>query len=85
MGLFSKLGQSTDLVEGMAERLGVDLIDGIAKDPAGEARKLRRAVQNCSHCTNQVGCSDLQARNSELASAPQYCRNRDTLAHMSKR
>lgn len=84
MGLFSKLGQSTDLVEGMAERLGVDFADSIAKDPEAEGRKFRRAVMNCSHCDNQAGCVDLQAANSQLDEAPSYCRNHDMLAHRPK-
>jgi len=84
MGLFSKLGQSTDLVEGMADRLGVELADSMAKDPEAEGRRFRRAVLNCSHCGNQAGCADLQAANSHLEEAPSYCRNRDMLTHMTK-
>ncbi|MEP4038479.1 DUF6455 family protein [Pseudophaeobacter sp.] len=84
MGLFSKLGQSTDLVEGMADRLGVDFADSIAADPEAEGRKFRRAVLNCSHCGNQAGCADLQAENAHLDEAPSYCRNRDMLAHRPK-
>ncbi|KPD11397.1 DUF6455 family protein [Phaeobacter sp. 11ANDIMAR09] len=84
MGLFSKLGQSTDLVEGMADRLGVDFGQNMAADPEAEGRKFRRAVMNCSHCTNQAGCADLQAANSHLDEAPSYCRNHDMLAHRAK-
>ncbi|MFC4215324.1 DUF6455 family protein [Pseudophaeobacter arcticus] len=84
MGLFSKLGQSTDLVEGMADRLGVDFGKSIVADPEAEGRKFRRAVMNCSHCTNQAGCADLQASHSHLEEAPGYCRNRDMLAHRPK-
>lgn len=84
MGLFSKLGQSTDLVEGMADRLGVDFADSMAADPEMEVRKFRRAVLNCSHCDNQAGCADLQAANTHLDKAPSYCRNRDMLAHRPK-
>ncbi|MEP2718205.1 DUF6455 family protein [Pseudophaeobacter sp.] len=84
MGLFSKLGQSTDLVEGMADRLGVDFADDIVRDPETGGRKFRRAVLNCSHCSNQAGCADLQAETDHLAEAPDYCRNRDMLAHMPK-
>lgn len=84
MGLFSKLGQSTDLVEGMADRLGIDYGEIVAKDPEAEGRKFMRAVLNCSHCSNQDGCAELQAQSSQLSDTPEYCRNRDMLSHMRK-
>ena len=84
MGLFSKLGQSADLVEGMADRLGIDYGEIIARDPEAEVRKFMRAVMNCSHCTNQDGCADLQAQNPALVQSPDYCRNGDMLEHMRK-
>lgn len=82
MGLFSKLGQSTDLVEGMAERLGIDYADVIAKDPETQGPKFMRAVMSCSHCTNQDGCVKLQENCSELETAPGYCRNGELFDHM---
>lgn len=84
MGLFSKLGQSTDLVEGMADRLGIDYGEVIARDPETEGRKFMRAVMNCSRCSNQEGCADLQAQCDHLLRTPNYCRNSDMLDHMRK-
>ena len=77
MGLFSKLGQSADLVNGMADRLGVDLSGPISHDPEMEAQKYRRAVLRCSNCSNQDGCIGLQAKSSHLDQAPSYCMNTD--------
>ncbi len=84
MGLFSKLGQSTDLVEGMADRLGIDYGELIAKDPEAEGRKFRLAVMNCNHCSNQSGCAELQAVTQKLSETPGYCRNSHMLSHMRK-
>lgn len=84
MGLFSKLGQSADLVEGMADRLGIDYGAVIAKDPEAEGRKFMRAVMNCSKCSNQDGCAELQAHSRQLTETPEYCRNSDMLTHMQR-
>ncbi|EBA16324.1 hypothetical protein RSK20926_21400 [Roseobacter sp. SK209-2-6] len=84
MGLFSKLGQSTDLVEGMADRLGIDYGEVVARDPETEGRKFMRAVLNCSKCSNQDGCAKLQAQSDQLATTPDYCRNTDMLHRMQQ-
>ena len=82
MGLFTKVGQSSDLVNGMADRVGVDFADAIARDPEMEAQKYRRAVMRCSQCTNQSGCIELQGRTSELDETPDYCMNTDLFTQM---
>ncbi|WP_406649736.1 DUF6455 family protein [Aliisedimentitalea scapharcae] len=82
MGLFSKVGQSSDLVNGMAERMGVDFADAIGRDPEMEAQKYRRAVMRCSQCSNQTGCVELQGGTTELDKTPDYCMNSDLFAHM---
>ncbi|MGR3759667.1 DUF6455 family protein [Roseobacteraceae bacterium NS-SX3] len=84
MGLFAKLGRSTDLVQGMAGRLGIDYGEIVARDPETEGQKFRRAVMRCSHCSNQDGCTDLQNASSELPDTPSYCQNRDLFAQMRK-
>jgi len=82
MGLFEKLGRSSDLVQGMASRLGIDYGEIVARDPRAEGQKYMRAVLRCSTCRNQDGCSNLQQEVTELAEAPSYCRNARLLAHM---
>ncbi|MFY0311405.1 DUF6455 family protein [Leisingera sp. D0M16] len=82
MGLFAKLGRSSDLVQGMASRLGVDYGEIVASDPQAQGQKYMRAVLRCSTCRNQQGCSDLQKEVTELTEAPSYCRNARLLAHM---
>jgi hypothetical protein len=81
MGLFSKLGQSTDLVNGMADRLGFELDEQVARDPETEGNKYRRAVMRCSKCTNQSGCIELQKQTSHLEQPPAYCMNSDMFEH----
>lgn len=82
MGLFSKVGQSSDLVNGMADRLGVDFSDAILRDPEIEAQKYRRAVMRCSQCSNQTGCVALQGGTSQLEQTPEYCMNTDLFNQM---
>ncbi|MEW2913381.1 DUF6455 family protein [Leisingera sp. JC11] len=82
MGLFAKLGRSSDLVQGMASRLGIDYGEMVSGDPEAQGRKYMRAVLRCSTCRNQDGCSDLQQEMSELAEAPSYCRNAQLLAQL---
>ncbi|OBY27551.1 DUF6455 family protein [Leisingera sp. JC1] len=82
MGLFAKLGRSSDLVQGMASRLGIDYGGIVAADPQAQGQKYMRAVLRCSTCRNQDGCSDLQRETTELAEAPSYCRNAQLLAHL---
>ncbi|KIC30084.1 DUF6455 family protein [Leisingera sp. ANG-M6] len=82
MGLFAKLGRSSDLVQGMASRLGIDYGEMVAGDPQVQGQKYMRAVLRCSTCRNQDGCSDLQRETTELAKAPSYCRNAQLLAHL---
>ncbi len=79
MGIFAKLFQSTDLVKGMADRLGSNLSDALLRDPENQAPKFRSMVMRCSSCTDQAACADLQARCDHLEEAPDYCRNKYTL------
>lgn len=79
MGLLSKLSKSTDLVNGMANRLGADLGDLVASDPILQGPKYRSMVLRCSGCTDQDACGELQAGCASLDHAPDYCVNKDIL------
>lgn len=83
MGLFSRIGRSTDLVSGMADRLDVTLLsvdDTI--NPEGVARGFRQAVFRCASCAHHGECAELQAANAHLDEAPAFCRNADLMASL---
>ncbi len=66
---FEKFDGSADLVKGMAERTGHDL-----SDPA-TASNFKQMVMACTGCSDQDGCTRLQAENETLNAAPAFCRN----------
>jgi len=84
MGLVKKLEQSSDLVNGMADRLGIDMGEIIARDPEHEGPKLMRAIMRCSQCDDQAGCTQLQTDQDHLDAAPTYCRNKDVFDRISQ-
>ncbi|AVO39241.1 DUF6455 family protein [Pukyongiella litopenaei] len=81
MGLFSKMADSADLVNGMAERLGADLRSYLGRDPEINAASYRTMVYRCTTCVDQDGCRMLQSAHDRLDHAPAYCRNKQELEH----
>lgn len=81
MGFLKKLEQSTDLFNGMTERLGVNLADRIAVAPES-ASTYRAAVLSCSACDQSGACKDWQASHDTATQTPEYCRNKMLLASM---
>ncbi len=79
MGLFSKLCKSTDLVKGMADRLGAGMADLMIEDAPRYAPMLRRMAIRCSGCSAQADCRRLQDRAAHLDAAPLYCVNKPAL------
>lgn len=79
MGLLSKIGQSADLMQGLATRMDVDLGARILADPDHAAQVFRTMVLRCSQCDGQSDCASLQAANPHIDAAPAYCRNREVL------
>ncbi len=77
MGLIKTMEQSADLVNGMADRLGIDMVEVISRDPEQAGPSLLRAIMRCSKCDDQEGCTRLQAANDHLDAAPVYCRNKE--------
>ena len=77
MSIFSKLAKSTDLVNGLAARLGADLGALVQNDSEMQTPKYRSMVLNCCNCSDQAACARLQDTFSELDTAPDYCRNHD--------
>jgi uncharacterized protein DUF6455 len=80
MGFIDKLAQSGDLVNGMADRLGINIADRLASNPELEAIRLRAAIARCSHCSNQNDCTNLQNRTTRLDQTPDYCQNKDVFS-----
>ncbi len=80
MGLFSKLDRSTQLVAGMAERLGADLDSPVSRDPERAAQAYRAMVLRCTKCSDPVACTRLQAEHDHLDQAPSYCLNGEILS-----
>lgn len=79
MGFFTKLSDSAGLVSGMANRVGVDLVDRLADSPELLGPAYRSMVMRCSKCAHQDACAQLQASSDRLDHAPDYCQNRDIL------
>ena len=75
MGFFSNLAASTDLVQGMATRLGRNTAKLVTADPEIAGYRYRQAVLRCRSCTHQAECTKLQSAVTTLDSAPSYCRN----------
>lgn len=83
MGLFSKLGNSTDLVGGLSKRLGTDLRGPMMRNPEQAAREYRSMVLRCANCTDQVDCAERQAKSDHLDAAPDYCLNKEIFGQHS--
>ena len=79
MGIFSKLSDSANLVHGMADRLGADLSGPVLRNPDRAAIEYRAMVLRCATCSDQPGCTVLQASCTHLDHAPDYCLNRHIL------
>jgi len=75
-GSIDRISDSTDLVSGMAERLGVDMDAVVLNDPERGALRFRSLALRCSGCTHQEGCAELQRACAHLDAAPDYCRNK---------
>lgn len=77
MGLMKRLDRASALVDGMAERLGVDLGATGSLDAEGAAYGYRAMVMRCAGCDAQSECATLQAGHDHLEAPPTFCRNHD--------
>ena len=78
MTYFNKMSESTGLVSGMAERLGIDIEDRM-KTPELAGRTYLNMVMRCANCSEHSACTKLQDENPLLDAAPDYCMNGDVL------
>lgn len=76
MGFFARIYNSTDLMNGMADRLGSDFARRITLNPDVFASKYRSMAFGCSRCTDQESCASLQTSFTHLDAAPDYCVNK---------
>lgn len=79
MGWISKIARSADLASGMMDRLGSDFAEDILRNPETGTHKYASVVFRCAGCSDQDGCAKLQAENTHLDHAPDYCRNKKIL------
>ena len=69
------LKRHADLVDRMAETLGLDLEEAMMRGQM-QMDSLGDAVLRCTGCTQPETCESwLQAQNGEVDGAPSYCRN----------
>ncbi len=80
MGLMKRLDRASALVDGMAQRLGVDLT-ATGLDAERAAYGYRTMVMRCASCDGQAQCAALQEGADQLATPPAWCRNHDRLTH----
>ena len=78
MSLFEKVDKHRELVNGMADRLGVDFGAKVAADPA-LAAQYRAAILTCTACRDVGECQGWQASHEHTEETPEYCRNKGLL------
>ncbi|MGC9368751.1 MAG: DUF6455 family protein [Paracoccaceae bacterium] len=83
IGFFKKIDRHSELMSGMAERVGVDLGEEVAERHI-RAQDYRDALVRCTHCDNVEACVEWQKENAHADVAPPYCRNRDLFAHLAE-
>ncbi|MBA83666.1 DUF6455 family protein [Thalassobius sp. S69A] len=82
MGIFDKFGRRASVMGKMAETVGVDFAEQVARNPA-MASTYREAVMRCVHCTHDGACKSWMAKHPQAAHAPDYCRNKDLLERLA--
>jgi hypothetical protein len=83
LGFFKKIDRHSELMNGMAERVGVDLAGEVAERHI-KAQDYRDALLRCSHCDSVEACVEWQKDNDHAEVAPPYCRNRELFSHLSE-
>lgn len=83
MGLLNKIDHRADVMTRMAETLDVDFAAAIAQSPE-IVRTYRQAVMRCVACNHEAECTTWMDTHPNAAEAPDYCRNKDIMASLSK-
>jgi hypothetical protein len=82
MSFFNKLDKHSDLMGGMAEKVGVDWSELLVERP-DLANQYRTAVLSCTHCRDVGECQGWQATHEKAEETPDYCRNKDLLEKLA--
>ncbi|WP_212525084.1 DUF6455 family protein [Actibacterium sp. MT2.3-13A] len=80
---FKKIDRHSDLMGGMAQRLGVDLGEEVSERSI-KAQDYRNALLRCTHCDGVEACVEWQEDNERADVAPPYCRNRDLFSQLAE-
>ena len=83
MGLLDKIDHRADVMTRMAQTLDVDFAAAIAQTPE-TVREYRQALMRCVACTHEAECTEWMDAHPHAAEAPDYCRNKDIMAGLSK-
>lgn len=82
MNLFQKLDRHADLVNRMADTVGVDMGQALL-DGRLTGQDLRSMVTSCCACDGAADCPGwMDAHAGGAPSAPDYCNNRDRLGQL---
>ena len=82
MGLFSKTSRHSDLMQRMADTVGVDMGDAILHGRLS-GPDLRSAVVSCMACEGGAECGDwLDNHAAGAQTTPAYCRNQAMLMRL---
>jgi len=76
MGVLDRIDRHADLVDRMADTVGVNLVEAAQRGEIAEGT-LRSAVFSCIGCTEPLACKDwLDAHPDGAHETPEYCRNK---------
>ena len=76
MSIFTKLDRHADLVNRMAETVGVDLVEQAMRGAVPD-QEMRSAVLRCMSCDKVDACGSwMDAHSTGADAAPSYCRNK---------
>ncbi|SEP86254.1 DUF6455 family protein [Thalassovita taeanensis] len=81
MSIFEKFARQADVMQRMADTVGVDFVEKVQADER-VAYRYREAVMRCGHCGQAAACTSWMDAHPTAAETPDYCRNKDLLASL---
>ena len=67
------------LVSKMADRVGLDLVEGMQRGEV-DSEEIREMVNQCIGCTDPEACAKLLASDTKIENPPEFCRNAEKLS-----
>ena len=80
---YEKADRHTELMRSMAEKVGVDWSELVARNPE-LVNKFRHAALTCEQCKSVGECRDWQEKHEHSEEAPGYCLNQKLLDELGK-